>query len=77
LETSSNKALSETLEEISLITEGEQGKQREEREEVVKLIKSLATVAMSEAEYFATDSASASSSYFHYGLAAEKYTHFT
>eukprot|EP00124_Ichthyophonus_hoferi_P004414 Ihof_evm1s482 gene=Ihof_evmTU1s482 len=41
-----------------------------------KVIRSLATQAMSEAAYFSTGSVSPSQ-YFHYGLALDRYTHFT
>eukprot|EP01125_Pyxidicula_operculata_P009607 TRINITY_DN3156_c0_g3_i1.p1 TRINITY_DN3156_c0_g3~~TRINITY_DN3156_c0_g3_i1.p1 ORF type:complete len:1138 (-),score=238.79 TRINITY_DN3156_c0_g3_i1:21-3404(-) len=45
-------------------------------ESVVKLLKSFATIAMAEAEYFSTGGFEVNE-FYHYGLAAEYYTHFT
>lgn len=66
LDTSSNKALAESLDAISEKCDPD----------VMKLLRTMATVVMSEAEYFSTGTCPVDD-FYHYGLALEYYTHFT
>ncbi|KAJ1829352.1 hypothetical protein LPJ56_000451 [Coemansia sp. RSA 2599] len=66
---SSNAALARSLAAIS--------QQRADDPDLVFLTKTMATLAMQEADYFATGDCEASSAYYHYGLALGFYTHFT
>jgi DIS3-like exonuclease 1 len=66
IDTSSNKALAQSLSKAVLAGD----------ETFNRLLKSLATLAMAEAEYFSTGSCE-KHEFYHYGLAAEYYTHFT
>jgi len=66
LDTRTNRLLSSSLETITENLDPE----------TTTLVKTLATMAMSEAEYFSTGSTSPEN-YFHYGLALQRYTHFT
>ncbi|KAJ1819562.1 hypothetical protein LPJ60_003693 [Coemansia sp. RSA 2675] len=65
---SSNAALADSLRRITQASAGDP--------DVVFLAKSMATLAMQEAEYFATGDCG-SDQYLHYGLALGFYTHFT
>ena len=65
LDTSSNRALAASL-SASMLGDSD----------TLHLLRQLATVAMSEAVYFSTGSVS-EDAFYHYGLAAEYYTHYT
>ncbi|KAJ1865089.1 hypothetical protein LPJ73_000113 [Coemansia sp. RSA 2703] len=65
---SSNAALAQSLQTIS--------RERTDDPDLVFLTKSMATLAMQEADYFATGDCQISA-YAHYGLALDFYTHFT
>ncbi|XP_034038766.1 LOW QUALITY PROTEIN: DIS3-like exonuclease 1 [Thalassophryne amazonica] len=66
MDTSSNKALADSLD-----------KAVDPQDPMVnRLLRMMATHAMSEAQYFSTGSHS-QQQYFHYGLALDRYTHFT
>ncbi|KAI9485834.1 MAG: DIS3-like exonuclease 1-like protein [Benjaminiella poitrasii] len=65
---SSNKALAQSLEDI---TNG-----CKDDPEIARLLKTMATVAMNEAGYISSGHYSVNE-YYHYGLALEFYTHFT
>ncbi|XP_035667414.1 DIS3-like exonuclease 1 [Branchiostoma floridae] len=66
IDTSSNKALAESLDKCV----------NKDDPVVNKLLRTLATQAMSNAQYFSTGSLPRDQ-YFHYGLALDQYTHFT
>jgi len=66
IDTSSNKALADSLSKASDINDPVFN----------HLLRSLTTLAMAEAEYFSTGTFD-HSEFFHYGLAATYYTHFT
>ncbi|XP_060708913.1 DIS3-like exonuclease 1 isoform X1 [Hemiscyllium ocellatum] len=66
IDTRSNKALADSLDMA----------EDPDDPQVNKLLRSMATQAMSNAVYFSTGSCS-EDEYYHYGLALEKYTHFT
>ncbi|CAM6101379.1 unnamed protein product [Calypogeia fissa] len=67
LDTSSNKALAKSLDRM-----------RDSNDPIVEnAFRSLATRAMSEAEYCSTGEATDPSGFYHYGLALHFYTHFT
>ncbi|XP_048471958.1 DIS3-like exonuclease 1 isoform X2 [Rhincodon typus] len=66
IDTRSNKALADSLDMA----------EDPDDPEVNKLLRSMATQAMSNALYFSTGSCT-EDEYYHYGLALEKYTHFT
>lgn len=67
IDTSSNKALAQSLAKIPQVVKDEL---------ISHIIKNLTTTAMAEAEYFSTGSFDITE-YYHYGLAADFYTHFT
>ncbi|KAJ2867726.1 hypothetical protein GGH94_000600 [Coemansia aciculifera] len=68
IDCSSNAALADSLRRITEASKSDP--------DIVFLAKSMATLAMQEAEYFATGDCG-SDSYLHYGLALGFYTHFT
>lgn len=67
IDTSTNKALAQSLAKIPQVVKDEL---------ISHIIKNLTTTAMAEAEYFSTGSFDITE-YYHYGLAADFYTHFT
>ncbi|KAJ2834731.1 hypothetical protein FBU31_001736 [Coemansia sp. 'formosensis'] len=68
IDCSSNAALADSLRRITEASKSDP--------DIVFLAKSMATLAMQEAEYFATGDCG-SDAYLHYGLALDFYTHFT
>ncbi|KAJ2712107.1 hypothetical protein H4R19_002927, partial [Coemansia spiralis] len=70
IDVSSNAALARSLLEIAQATSAKDP-------ELVFLAKSMATLAMQEAEYFATGDCAGEADFAHYGLAEGFYTHFT
>ncbi|KAJ2767626.1 hypothetical protein IWQ56_003255, partial [Coemansia nantahalensis] len=70
IDASSNAALARSLQAIAAATTAKDP-------ELVFLAKSMATLAMQEAEYFATGDCAGTADFAHYGLAEPFYTHFT
>ncbi|KAJ2802409.1 hypothetical protein H4R20_003290 [Coemansia guatemalensis] len=70
IDSSSNAALAASLQTIAQAS-------ADKEPQLEFLAKAMATLAMQEAEYFATGDCASSAEFVHYGLAQEYYTHFT
>jgi exoribonuclease R len=75
LSVASNRELSASL-DAALDVLLAQGRSVTDSEWIVRILRALATRAMAEAQYFSTGSTEVAD-FYHYGLAAPFYTHFT